>query len=147
MLLGLLKRLFAPRVKRCTALECCCEPDVVDSNCCPDPIPATLTVSISAPGCATLDGVTFQINHDPSPRWIGSTSNNGHTIQVSQGDTTLGGDPYCPIALTCDGFGVVDCLALPGTMSCSPFLHVASCTTTDPCGCTGTFTITITITE
>lgn len=129
-----------------TSLPCCCTGP--QTHCCERPIPATLNATVSAPGCPCLDGAQVPITYDGTV-WTGSAANGGCTVSVTQGNQTLFGQPYCPIALSCNGSIVAAaCAAMPGTLQCVPaFFHEASCVATDPCGCTGTITITVTITE
>lgn len=125
----------------------CCDAGQ-QTNCCPDPLPSGLTATISCATCAAIDGLVIPLTYSvPNVRWEGSVVSGGVTYTVYQADATLMGSPYCPVQLDCDGVAFIGPTS-DGNLTCSPaFSHSATGTFSDGCGCTGSHTAAIYVTE
>jgi hypothetical protein len=100
-------------------LDCCCDATLIETDCCPDGIPSTLTFAIESATCAEIDGVTATLTHDGIDSWRGETA----TITCPLLD-----DFTIEVRLFCDGTdwyidftGFYVFTALCTLVSCSPF--------------------------
>jgi len=99
-------------------VDCCCETELIVTDCCPDGIPDTLTVELSGTSCA--DFVTT-VTWNGTTRWEGTVDICGLTMSVTVTCDTVGVPGY---VISVDYFaplGGTLAVSDPIAATCSPF--------------------------
>lgn len=100
-------------------LPCCCqEEELIVTDCCPDGIPATLTVELSGTTCADF---TTTVTWNGTTRWQGTVSICGLTMSVTVTCDTLGVPGYVISVDYIAPLGGTLAVTDPIAATCSPF--------------------------
>lgn len=101
-----------------TDLPCCCDVELIPTDCCPDGIPSVLTVELSGTGCADF---VSMVTWNGTTRWEGTAEICGLVVSVTVTCDTLGPpgyvisvDYFAPLGGT---LGVTDAIS----PTCDPF--------------------------